>query len=109
MHVQVEHAKPLDLNEERPNYAVHPNDVDGVFDWCIEHLEDGYGGPERPALRAMLALAHRMGRIDRFADLLEQPQAVDDPMLAAVAQACAPSPEQTEAWGKRLAELTLLS
>ena len=109
MHVQVEHAKPLDLNEERPNYAVHPSDVDGVFDWCIEHLEDGYGGPERPALRAMLALAHRMGRIDRFADLLEQPQAVDDPMLAAVAQACAPSPEQTEAWGKRLAELTLLS
>jgi hypothetical protein len=57
----------------------------------------------------MLALAHRMGRVGRFAELLEQPQVVDDPMLAAVAQACAPSPEQTEAWGKRLAELTMLS
>ena len=29
-------------------------------------------------------------------------------MLAAVAQACAQSPEMTEAWGKRLAELTVI-
>ena len=57
----------------------------------------------------MLTLAHRMGHMDQFSSLMADPSQVDDPMLAAVAQACAEGEEQTEAWGKRLAALTLLS
>jgi len=40
--------------------------------------------------------------------LLLRPDLVDDPMLAAVAQACATNEAQTNAWSQRLAELTLL-
>ena len=108
MHLQVEEAKPLDLEDEPPVLAVHPSDIQGVFDWCVEHLESGWGGPERPALRAMLTLAHRLEQMEPFEDLMNQPEAVDDPMLAAVAQACSDSSEKTEAWGQRLAELTML-
>jgi hypothetical protein len=46
--------------------------------------------------------------MEPFEDLMNQPEAVDDPMLAAVAQACSDSSEKTEAWGQRLAELTML-
>ncbi|MGB2393599.1 MAG: hypothetical protein ACPICH_05715, partial [Poseidonia sp.] len=88
--------------------AVHPDDVQGVFDWCVNHLEKGWGGAERPAVRAMLTLAHRLEKMERFADLMASPEAVEDPMLAAVAQACASTPEETAAWGKRLGELTML-
>ena len=109
MHEQVEHAQPLDLNKEPPVLAVNPDDLQGVFAWCMEHLEPGYGGAERPDVRAMLTLAHRMGHMDQFSSLMADPSQVDDPMLAAVAQACAEGEEQTEAWGKRLAALTLLS
>ncbi|MFZ9047500.1 MAG: hypothetical protein ACO20Y_01735 [Poseidonia sp.] len=109
MHVQVEHAKPIDLNEERPTLEVHPDDINGVFDWCLEHMDAGYSGLERPDVRAMLTLAHRMGRMDRFADLMQNPSQVDDPMLAAVAQACAETEEETDVWGQRLAVLTSLT
>lgn len=108
MHVQVEEAKPLDMEVEVPVLNVHPDDVMGVFDWCVDHLGDGWGGAERPGVRAMLTMAHRLNRMDRFTDLMNHPESVDDPMLAAVAQACADSPEATEAWGLRLAELTML-
>ena len=56
----------------------------------------------------MLTIAHRLGRMEPFTDLMSQPEAVNDPMLAAVAQACSDSPEDTEAWGQRLAQLTML-
>ena len=74
MHVQVEEAKPLDLEDEPPTLAVHPDDIHGVFDWCVEHLEKGWGGPERPAVRAMLTLAHRLEKMDRFATLMASPE-----------------------------------
>ena len=109
MHQQVETAKPLDLNEERPVLTVHPDDIEGVFNWCMDHLGNGFSGQERPDVRAMLTLAHRMGCMDRFEALMNHPEQVDDPMLAAVAQACASSEEDTAAWGLRLAELTALS
>ena len=108
MHVQVEEAQPLDLEAEPPVLNVHPDDVMGVFDWCVDHLGDGWGGAERPGVRAMLTMAHRLGRMDRFTDLMNRPESVEDPMLAAVAQACADSSEATEAWGLRLSELTML-
>ena len=107
MHVQVEEAKPLDLEEEPPVLAVHPDDIHGVFAWCCDHLEPGWGGGERPAVRAMLTLAHRLDKMERFASLMAQPEAVEDPMLAAVAQACASTPEETAAWGQRLSELAM--
>ena len=107
MHVQVENARPLNLEEEPPVLKVHPDDVRGVFEWCCEHLQPGWGGPERPDVRAMLTLAHRLDRMDRFASMMSQPELVEDPMLAAVAQACASTSEETEAWGQRLSELSL--
>jgi len=55
-----------------------------------------------------MTLAHRMDKMDVFSDLLLRPDLVDDPMLAAVAQACAINEAQTNAWSQRLAELTLL-
>jgi hypothetical protein len=109
MHLQVEEAKPVDLNEPLPVLAVHPDDVLGVFDWCMDQLSEGYSGPERPDVRAMLTMAHRMGQMERFNDLMAHPERVDDPMLAAVAQACASSDEEIQAWGHRLATLTMLS
>lgn len=108
MHEQVEHAKPVDLDEERPTLRVHPDDIDAVFEWCVGHLSDGYGGPERPDVRAMLTLAHKLGKMTVFRELLMNPGQVDDPMLAAVAQACTDSAELTEAWGRRLATLTMV-
>ena len=108
MHVQVEEAQPVGVNEERPSLSVHPDDIAGVFAWCVENLEPGYSGPDRPAVRAMLTLAHRMKRMEVFADLMSSPDLVDDPMLAAVAQACAPDDTTTAMWGKRLATLTVL-
>lgn len=107
MHVQVENARPLNLEEQPPVLEVHPDDISGVFEWCCEHLQPGWGGPERPAVRAMLTLAHRLDRMDRFSSLMSQPEAVEDPMLAAVAQACAATPEETAAWGQRLSELAM--
>ncbi|MEC7508011.1 MAG: hypothetical protein VX965_03130, partial [Candidatus Thermoplasmatota archaeon] len=87
---------------------VHPDDINGVFDWCVDHLEPGWGGLDRPAVRAMLTHAHRLEKMNRFDGLMNQPSLVEDPMLAAVAQACATTPEDTERWGERLAELTML-
>jgi hypothetical protein len=109
MEHQVENAQPLDLGKPKPVLSVRSEDVNAVFEWCMDHLEPGYGGPERPAIRAMLTLAHRMGRLTRFADLLKSPGDVEDPMLAAIAQACAETDELTEAWNQRLSELTQLS
>lgn len=110
MSVQVEDAKPVDIDEERPVLAVNMSDVTGIFDWCIEHMEKGYSGPERPDVRAMLLIAHKMNRMEVFKDLMSNPDDVQDPMLAAVAQACCDEDDETArlAWASRLSTLTLL-
>jgi len=108
MHEQVAAAQPVDLDGDRPQLQVNGDDLDAVFAWCVEHLASGFGGPERPDLRAMLTIAHQMDRMDAFDALMQQPDEVDDPMLAAVAQACAEDAASTERWGRRLAQLTLL-
>ena len=107
MHAQVENARPLDLEDKHPVLMVHPDDINGVFEWCCDHLQPGWGGSERPDVRAMLTLAHRLDRMERFSSLMGQPETVEDPMLAAVAQACASTPDDTDAWGQRLSELTM--
>jgi len=110
MSVQVERAKPVDVDEERPVLAVQMSDVTGIFEWCIEHMEQGFGGPERPDVRAMLLIAHKMNRMEVFNDLMSYPDEVQDPMLAAVAQACCDDSDETArmAWASRLSTLTLL-
>lgn len=108
MHEQVADAQPVNMDGERPQLRVCGEDLDSVFAWCVEHLSPGFGGPERPDLRAMLTIAHQMGRMDAFESLMQQPETVDDPMLAAVAQACAEGTGLTEQWGRRLAQLTFL-
>jgi hypothetical protein len=58
----------------------------------------------------MLTIAHKMGRMEVFNDLMMNPEAVDDPMLAAVAQACCDesNEELRLKWSKRLSTLTLI-
>ena len=110
MSVQVENAKPVDVDEERPALAVQMSDVTGIFDWCIEHMEQGFSGPERPDVRAMLLIAHKINRMEVFSDLMASPDEVQDPMLAAVAQACCDDTDEASrmAWASRLSALTLL-
>ena len=110
MSVQVENAKPVDVDEERPVLAVQMSDVTGIFDWCIEHMEQGFSGPERPDVRAMLLIAHKINRMEVFSDLMASPDDVQDPMLAAVAQACCDDSDEASrmAWASRLSALTLL-
>lgn len=110
MHVQVEDAKPVDLNQNRPTLNVQNEDINNVFSWCMDHLEAGYGGPERPDLRAMLTIAHKMGKMEVFDGLMMNPETVDDPMLAAVAQACCDESDEEKRldWSRRLSTLTML-
>ena len=46
--------------------------------------------------------------MDQFESLLSDPYSVEDPMLAAVAQTCIDDEVLSEAWGVRLATLTIL-
>jgi len=58
----------------------------------------------------MLLIAHKMNRMEVFNDLMSNPDEVQDPMLAAVAQACCDDSDETArmAWASRLSTLTLL-
>jgi hypothetical protein len=108
MQTQVAESKPRGVEDEEPVLKVHPDDVNGVFEWCCAQLPESNSGADRPDLRALLTLAHRMGRMDQFDHLLNNPDSVEDPMLAAVAQACLDDEQLNEAWGLRLATLTML-
>jgi hypothetical protein len=108
MKTQVEEAKPRSLGEDAPELAIHPDDVNGVFDWCCSQLPPSLAGADRPDLRAMVALAQRLGKLDTFEHLLQNPDDIEDPMLAAVAQTCVDDETLNQAWGVRLATLTML-
>ena len=45
---QIAEAKPLSAGEAAPILQVHPEDVFGVLEWCIENTIEGYTGEERP-------------------------------------------------------------
>ena len=102
---QVDNSKPRDVGEKAPELKVHPEDVAGVFDWCIEHLETNPIGPDRPDLRAMIMMAHRLDRLDEFAWLINNPEAVEDSMLVAVVLGCSLNEEQNIAWTARMQSL----
>ena len=105
---QVLQAKPRGAEDEEPVLKVPPEVIAGVFDWCCAPLPETNAGAVRPDLRAMLSLAHRLNRMDPFESLLSDPDSVEDPVLAAVAQTWIDDEVVSEAWGVRLATLTSL-
>tara|TARA_B100000945_G_scaffold219713_1_gene177380 strand:+ start:6821 stop:7852 length:1032 start_codon:yes stop_codon:yes gene_type:complete len=104
---QVVESKPLSAGESPPILQVHPDDIYGVLEWCVENTHEGYSGEERPDLRALVMLAKRLNRAELFADLLSSPQEVDDALLAAL---CASLSEgkSAEIWTERVTEIMTL-
>lgn len=102
---QVDASKPRDAGEEAPTLMVHPEDVSGVFDWCMKHLNKDAHGQDRPDLRAMIMMANRLDRLGEFEWLFEQPERVDDSMLVAVVLGCPLNEERINAWNERLQSL----
>ena len=41
---QVDDSKPRDVGDQLPDLKVHNQDVEGVFNWCTEHLNRELGG-----------------------------------------------------------------
>lgn len=104
---QIMDAKPLSVGDKAPILQVHPDDVNGVFEWCVENTEEGYSGQDRPDLRALLMLAKRLQRENLFSELLSSPSVVEDAMLAALC-ASASEGEMAETWTKRVTEILTL-
>ena len=108
MHIQVENAKPRDAGEELRELKVHPDDIADVFEWCCSHLPEQNSGEDRPDLRAMLSIAHRIGKMERFTSLIQNPDDIEDPMLVAIVQSCIDDEELKALWNVRLATLTMI-
>lgn len=104
---QVLAATPRSIDDEAQTLAVHPDDVYGVLEWCIQNTTEGYSGEERPDLRALLMLAKRLDRVDLFADLLVNPAQIEDAMLAALCASCV-GDDGAEMWNTRLSEMMTL-
>tara|TARA_B100001778_G_scaffold54548_1_gene41523 strand:- start:2202 stop:3233 length:1032 start_codon:yes stop_codon:yes gene_type:complete len=104
---QVVESKPLSAGESAPILQVHPDDIYGVLEWCVENTHDGYSGEERPDLRALVMLAKRLNRAELFADLLSSPQEVDDALLAALCASLSEG-ESAEIWTERVTEIMTL-
>lgn len=108
MHIQVEQVAPRQAGDELMVLGVHSDDISDVFDWCCEHLPKKYSGSDRPDLRAMVSLAHRFEQLDRFTEVMKNPDGVEDSMLAAIIQNCLDDGELKEAWSVRLATLAMI-
>ena len=102
---QVDDSKPRDVGDEVPELKVHHQDVEGVFNWCTEHLNRNLGGHDRPDLRAMIMMAHRLDRLNEYDWLLSQPAQVEDSMLVAVVLGCSLDDAQHLAWTERMQSL----
>ena len=102
---QVEDAKPRDASEDTPELLVHPDDVNGVYSWCMEHLEKTPSGEDRPDLRAMVMMANRLNKFEQMEWLVTQPEKVQDSMLIAVVLGCNIDESRHNQWTKRLQEL----
>ena len=81
MREQVENAGPRNIDDPEPLLEVNPSDVGGVFEWCIENLDEGVSGENRVDLRAMLQLAHRLDRMEDVSFVIEQRDDIDDEIL----------------------------
>jgi hypothetical protein len=102
---QVDEAKPRDASEETPTLSIHPDDVNGVFSWCMEHLDKTPNGEDRPDLRAMAMMANRLDMFEQMDWLVSNPEQVQDSMLVAVILGCSIDENQTKVWTERLQEL----
>ena len=102
---QVDEAKPRDASEDTPTLSVHPDDVNGVFSWCMERLEKTANGEDRPDLRAMVMMANRLGRFEQMDWLTSNPERVQDSMLVDVILGCSMDEGKKEAWTELLQEL----
>ena len=102
---QVDEAKPRDASEDTPPLSVHPDDINGVFSWCMECLDKTPNGEDRPDLRAMVMMANRLGQFEQMDWLVSKPELVQDSMLVAVILGCSLDENQTKAWTERLQEL----
>ena len=107
MHQQIENAKPRDAGEELRELKVHPDDLTEVFEWCCANLPEKNTGDDRPDLRAMVSLAHRLDKMQQFDSLIQNPDEIEDPMLVAVVQNCITDEELKLRWNVRLATLTM--
>ena len=108
MHVQVggsETASILRMNHQRFQFT--PMTSTGCSTGALDTSKRL--GWSRAPCRAMLTLAHRLGKDGalRNADGVN-PKQVEDPMLAAVAQACSSTPEDT-AMGQTLGRYNALN
>ena len=108
MHQQIENAKPRDAGEELRELKVHPDDLTEVFEWCCANLPEKNTGDDRPDLRAMVSLAHRLDKMQQFDSLIQNPDEIEDPMLVAVVQNCITDEELKLRWNVRLATLTMV-
>ena len=104
---QIAEAKPLSAGEATPILQVHPEDVFGVLEWCIENTTEGYSGEERPDLRALVMLAKRLERTELFTDLLSSPQEVEDALLAALCASICEG-DTAKIWTDRVSEIMTL-
>ena len=104
---QITEAKPLSAGEAAPILQVHPEDVFGVLEWCIENTIEGYTGEERPDLRALVMLAKRLDRTELFTDLLSSPQEVEDALLAALCASICEG-DAAKIWTDRVSEIMTL-
>lgn len=104
---QIMKSKPRSIGEEEIQLVVNPDDVNGVFKWCVENTHPGYAGSERPDLRALLMLSKRLDCNDVFDDLFSRPEEVEDALLAALcASLC--EDENAEKWTSRVTEIMTL-
>ena len=71
----------------------------------MNHLNKETSGEDRPDLRAMVMMAHRLDRLNEFDWLINEPDQVDDSMLVAVLLGCSLSEEQNAAWTERMQSL----
>lgn len=108
MHVQIEQSQPRQAGEEARVLKVHPSDINRVFEWCCSNLPEENSGYERPDLRAMVSLASRFDKLDLFKDLIEDPDSIEDSMLAAIIQNLVDDQHLKGLWDIRLATLTKL-
>jgi hypothetical protein len=112
MSIQVDNAKPRDIDEDAPILEVNPLDIIGVFEWCVERLPEDTLGEDRPDLRALISIASKLGKlaeVELFIKLMKQPNSVEDPMLAAICQAICEDETDKDKWITRLTELTMLT
>ena len=105
---QVKNAKPRKIEDPEPILSVNPQDIDGVFDWCLQNLPEVNSGEHRPELRAMVSIAKNLNKLDSFSSLFAEPDEIEDPTLAAMIQVCSEDEEHVRIWGERLSVLTLI-